>query len=266
MHVSNKEEDLEIVNPEGVYSYPGFYYFPDNRLLAASKDGKILNTKTGKILKGSLSNNGKLYFLVSQNKAIKAYQYHRILARIFIGRPSRHLNKQFYELEVNHKDGVTSNNSLTNLEWITGKENIEHSHKTGLHSKDKPVLAMDVLTGKIISFFSSKQCADHFYVHRATFWKHLNDRQSGRFHKNGYIFKYDDDSEWKFYPKEQMKVLGVGQEFKTFSVKEKNSNVIYIIEGVTKLAEFLKEPKTRIWRKFRKHNEFENELYVINVV
>lgn len=266
MHVSNKDEDLEIVNPEAVYDYPGFYYFPDEKLLAVSKDGRVLNTKTGKILKGQISNNGKRYFFVSKNSTIKAYQHHRILARTFIGRPSRHLDKQFYQLEVNHKDGVRLNNSLDNLEWVTGKENVEHSHKTGLHPKDKPVLAMDVLTGKTLSFFSSKQCADHFHVHRATLWKHLNDEQSGRFHKNGYIFKYDDDSEWVIYPKEQIKVLGAGPEFKTFSVKVKNSNVIYIIEGVTKLSEFLKEPVTTIWRRFRKSKRYENELYVVDVI
>lgn len=266
MHVSNKDDDLEIVNPEAVYDYPGFYYFPDEKLLAVSKDGRVLNTKTGKILKGGISSNKKLYFVVSKNKTIKAYQHHRILARTFIGRPSRHLDKQFFQLEVNHKDGVISNNSLTNLEWVTGKENVEHSHKTGLHSKDKSVLAMDVLSGKTLSFFSSKQCADHFHINRITFWQHLNNGYSGRFHKNGFIFKYDDDSEWVIYPKEEMKVLGTGEEFKTFSVKVKNSNIIYIIEGITKLSEFLKEPKTRVWKRFRKSKRYENELYVVDVV
>jgi hypothetical protein len=49
-------------------------------------------------------------------------------------------------------------------------------------------------------------------------------------------------------------------------VKVKNSNVIYIIEGVTKLSEFLKEPKVTVWRKFKKSKRNENELYVVDVI
>lgn len=39
------------------------------------------------------------------------------------------------ELQVNHIDGNKLNNSVDNLEMVTGKENVLHSIKTGLKPK-----------------------------------------------------------------------------------------------------------------------------------
>lgn len=38
----------------------------------------------------------------------------------------------FEELEVNHIDGNPKNNKLSNLEWCTGPENLDHARRTGL--------------------------------------------------------------------------------------------------------------------------------------
>lgn len=50
---------------------------------------------------------------------------HRLLAIAFIPNPH---NKE----EVNHIDGDKLNNNLTNLEWVTKKENAQHAQRIGL--------------------------------------------------------------------------------------------------------------------------------------
>ena len=80
----------------------------------------------GRILKNSIIKD-KGYCRVSLNNGNGkiSTRVHRLVAEAFIPNPE---NKP----EVNHKDGNKLNNCVSNLEWCTNKENIEHSIRTGL--------------------------------------------------------------------------------------------------------------------------------------
>ena len=80
----------------------------------------------GRILKNSIIKE-KGYCRVSLNNGNGkiSKRVHRLVAEAFIPNPE---NKP----EVNHKDGNKLNNCVSNLEWCTNKENIEHSIRTGL--------------------------------------------------------------------------------------------------------------------------------------
>jgi len=84
-----------------------------------SNYGRVIGCNGG-ILKFSKSHNGYTNLCV-YNKGKKAtLRIHRIVAYNFI--PNLE-NKP----DVNHKDGVKSNNHVNNLEWCTKSENMIHS-------------------------------------------------------------------------------------------------------------------------------------------
>lgn len=83
-----------------------------------SDNGEIKNIKTDKILQGSIKNGYKMVKLtVNGNK--KDYLVHRLVAITF-------LDNSYNLPQVNHKDKNKLNNSISNLEWISVKDNMIH--------------------------------------------------------------------------------------------------------------------------------------------
>jgi hypothetical protein len=83
---------------------------------------KSLNYKcTGmkKILKPTLDKYGYPYVVLYDSNFKKTLYIHRIVAIAFIPNPEN-------KLEVNHKDLNKENNNVSNLEWNTRIENMNH--------------------------------------------------------------------------------------------------------------------------------------------
>lgn len=96
----------------------------------------IVNTKKGKLkrLKHVLLPNGyNVVTLCYKGKTHRVY-VHRLVAKLFIQIPEKYTSKGFTfdNLEVNHKDGIKTNNNATNLEWVTDSDNKIHAYSTGL--------------------------------------------------------------------------------------------------------------------------------------
>src|SRR5690606_38396846 len=101
-----------------VVGYEGFY--------EVSTTGRVRNSSTGKIKAKTLLRGYEKVCLWKQG-TVNSPLVHRLVAKAFIPNPN---NKP----QVNHKDGNKQNNCVSNLEWVTAKENIGHAYTSGLRN------------------------------------------------------------------------------------------------------------------------------------
>lgn len=84
-----------------------------------SENGDVRNVKTGRTLKPITNKKGYLRVRMKRDEMTISSVVHRLVAEAFVENP---LNLP----QVNHKDGNKKNNHFSNLEWMTGSENIRH--------------------------------------------------------------------------------------------------------------------------------------------
>lgn len=81
-------------------------------------------------LGGFLDSKRGDYLLVGVSKgtreSLRLRPIHRLVAEAFLGAPPSRLH------QVNHKDGVKTNNAALNLEWTTPRGNMRHARDMGL--------------------------------------------------------------------------------------------------------------------------------------
>lgn len=176
---------MEIKMDEKFYSIPGSPRYEINI------DGDLRDKTTGKIktwyvqkpqkfLGGRMRNmrrGYKIARLISEDgKKYHIFQ-HRALAMIFIKCPGN-----FSDYVVNHKNGIGSDNSINNLEWVTYSENMRHAYASGLCGNMRAVEIKLTLTGEIIEFKSASECGIYLNQdsgHMAS----LITRANGRIHR-----------------------------------------------------------------------------------
>jgi len=140
-----------------------FAFHLDIEDLAFSNKGRVKNVVTGNFLKTSKNSNGYAGLNVTFNSKGRRFAFlHRIILEVFLG----HLGWENYFYETNHIDGNKENNNLNNLEWLTRKENLDHSRTTRLVKKSAPRKVQD---GDIIDIvelyklgFSTKEIAKSY--------------------------------------------------------------------------------------------------------
>lgn len=162
----------------------------ENENYLVSNTGKVRrkNSLTDKPLR---DNDGYLVTDLYKDGKRKTVRVHRLVAKEFIPNPSD-------KPAINHKDGDKYNNNVSNLEWVTSKENSRHAWENGLMKpsygmkgksnpnggrKGKPIQIIE--TGEV--FQTLKECEEAIGGNN----RHINDCLKGRQKTHrGYSFRY----------------------------------------------------------------------------
>ena len=166
METINLKQNNQTITFKQIDGYDN-YFISDN--------GDVLNNKSGRILKSSISNIGYRQINLNKNNRKKRYYVHRLVAKAF-------LKDDAERLEVNHIDGNKLNNNVSNLEYVTHSENIKHAIDTGLfkikgiehHNAKLSLIGVQFIRDNYKVKYTVKQLAKMFNVSRLTIYKVAN--------------------------------------------------------------------------------------------
>ena len=162
---------------KAIAGYEGLYEVSDL--------GRVKSLKYGKerILKPRKHTNGYLHVCLYKDGKVEQPKIHRLVADAFIPNPNN--------LEtVNHKDEVKTNNTVTNLEWMSIKDNNNYGtrNKRVGEALSKQVKMFDKKTGELLAIFSSIHEAWRVTgIHKSNISKCCLGKQKSA---GGYIWKY----------------------------------------------------------------------------
>lgn len=130
-------------------------------------------SKQGKIMKPSVNHNGYLIVNFYHNHIRKGFGIHTLVATTFI-------EHEEYKNQVNHKDGNKQNNNIENLEWVTPKENVQHSKNilgfdnTGVNNPQaKKIFGYDKKTNELKYSFDSLADAARYFTKDSKNYRHI---------------------------------------------------------------------------------------------
>lgn len=176
---------------------PNFHFIPGNKFFAVSRDGQVFNLKTGRAA-AIHKTNGYCFVNVNDEGKTRNFYVHRLVAMAFIPVPLEVL-EQTDDPEINHKDGNKENNAVSNLEWVTSKQNILHSIETDLAEFQK-VLGRNIVDNSIREHKSRHHVAREYNICVKRLKRHLESDLAGTWSVGDWVFKYDDGKPWLEIP------------------------------------------------------------------
>jgi hypothetical protein len=134
---SEHEEWRDVVGYEGLYRISNY-----GRVFSSKRIG---NRKDRILVLLRRSNGNYRGVDLHKDGICKKQTVHRMVATAFIDNPNGYN-------EVNHKDGIPSNNHVNNLEWVSRSQNMLHAYAIGLKTNLGELNSNHTLTEREVKF------------------------------------------------------------------------------------------------------------------
>jgi len=116
-----------ITEYEGLYQVSNIGRIKSLERYSANQWSEKARFREEKILSYQLTKDGYPSIKLSKNGNAIRHRIHRLVALCFLENP-------FGKEQVNHINGIKTDNRVENLEWATCSENMEHAYKSGLRT------------------------------------------------------------------------------------------------------------------------------------
>ena len=187
--MSNMNEDWKDIP-----GYEGLY--------AVSNNGRVMNVRSGRILKEHITKFGYKRIGIYKNGVCRMFIVHRLVAQAFLPNPDN-------LPEVNHKDEDKTNNSVDNLEWCDRSYN--NNYGTRKERERDTKMKNEWWTG-----LSRKEYQREYYIKNKS---KVLEKQKEHYIKNRSKVL---EKQKEYYIKNKSKVL---EKQKEYHIKKKNDNI-----------------------------------------
>ena len=147
------EARAQAATPEtwvDIDGYGGKYQISDHGNVRSFAWSGARKGAGAKEMKQRMDHRGYLRILLRKDGKVCGHKVHRLVLEHFAPMVSgKHM--------VNHIDGNKTNNHISNLEWVTSKENLIHAYRTGLRDVSNISIPVEQIdrSGVMVRRFSS---------------------------------------------------------------------------------------------------------------
>lgn len=198
-----------------------------------SPSGEIFSSYQNRLLKGWVEKTGyRVVSLWKDNKPNRC-TVHTLLAKAFIPNPGQ-------LPEVNHKDGDKQNNALSNLEWVTGAQNIQHAFASGLTTKAACVdyTKLPALVAEVISGVTLREICDRENIKESSTLRKLLLREAKRTGVDSQFIAGTQAARQSIVSARSHSVIK----------KDSNGNTVEVFDSINAAARALNKSPASIWK------------------
>lgn len=189
---SELNDEVEIVDNEEwktIEDFPNYEISTKGNVRTKEYFDGRNHIRQSKLLNKQVNNVGYEYVILS-NEIVKhkTLTVHRLMAKTF-------LDDYFDTLDVNHINGIKTDNRIENLEMATHSENIKKRYEIGIDGNNYKAVEQYDLDGNYIATYKSSYEAEKITNICRTSIGSCCRKEEGHYTAGGYIWKFKEEKE-----------------------------------------------------------------------